>query len=286
MNKYIKCTVIAITLFCITTVSCTKEDTQQQNIKNKTELAAFTNLHNQLIDYNKSLGIEPTRGFWKKFWRVVGSDAIGALTGGLAGAIGGSAGAVLGILTTESMGTAINQNANSLTLSYDTDLSLIDSMGLFHNEAIISLYEEDTTLFNPENRDDLMSAIVNLISSDYPNVVSIGGRVLQNTIDSIISVIHKTDDISTAIGRFKIIFPNKEDELDIIGILLEGISEINDTDDIIRYIKGFREIVMDSDISEDSKEAIRAGLSVAFGSRLLWNEEEFETDFETISNNE
>ena len=61
-------------------------------------------------------------------------------------------------------------------------------------------------------------------------------------------------------------------ELDVLDILFSGITQIEDEEELFEYIQGCRDIVMNADISEESKEVIRVGLSVALGSKILWKE--------------
>ena len=171
--KNIKYIIVAAVFFCISIVPCNKEDTPHQNIKTETEVTAFADLQKQLVDYNKSFGISETRGFWKKLWGVIKADAVGAVLGWVGGGFSGG-GALLGATSASS--------AKALTITFSIPLSpigklmsfdcvdLIDSLGIKHNEILMELYQQDSTLFELANEDALFLAIKIKAEERYPNI--------------------------------------------------------------------------------------------------------------------
>jgi hypothetical protein len=234
LKKHINYIIIAVFFFCIATISCTKEDTPHQNIKTKTEVAAFANLHNQLIDYNKSFGISETRGFWKKLWGIFKADAIGAVLGCVGG---GFSGALLGATSASS--------AKALTFTFRTPLSpigrpisfncldcvdRIDSLGIWHNEILMDLYQQDSTLFELANEDSLFLAIKIKAQERYPHI-----DFTDIDVNFMLDVAHTAGELSesesmvTAIGR-KVEFYKYDisAELSVLDVLFPGIAQIED----------------------------------------------------------
>jgi outer membrane lipoprotein SlyB len=283
MNKILKLSIIAVLFFCIGTISCTKEDVPKQKINEQTKVETFANLHNQLVDYNKSFGIEPTRKAWWKWLVCIGADVVGGAVGGL---IGGGTGAAVGAIAGSSVANELTSNSMNVSANNNislrrNNLSAIDSLGFLHNDIIIELYQTDSALFQPENEDELLLAIIGKVEEEHPSdFVPVNFLAIKTLVHNIIDALNNADDISTAIGELKILYPVKSDELDIVAILLEGIIDIDDKDELLDYIEGFRDIVMDADISDESKESIRAALAIAIGSKNLWI---VETGFETIN---
>jgi len=281
MNK-IKYTIIAIIFFCISSVSCTKEDTPQQNIKIKTEIAAFADLQKQLTDYNKSFGISETRGFWSfiKAIYTVAADVIGgikgygnkkSISGAITGAVGASAAAYGGWeVAIPFSGTSIGKPIKGYDCLDCVDR--IDSLGIIHNEILIELYQEDSTLFVLGNGPALFLAIKLKSEEHYPDIdfTDVDATFIQEIADSVNTAIFESDNMSIAISRLKNSNPEISAELDIIEILFYGIAEIEDDEAFFNYIDGFKNIVMDSDIPEESKEVIRIGLAIVLGSKQLW----------------
>ncbi|MGM9785757.1 MAG: hypothetical protein ACI3ZS_02860, partial [Candidatus Cryptobacteroides sp.] len=54
------------------------------------------------------------------------------------------------------------------------------------------------------------------------------------------------------------------------------VSAIDDNEVVIQYTDGFRTVVDESDIADDSKDNIKSTVSVVGNSRLLWSECAFE----------
>ncbi len=263
--------------------SCSKQNESTVNVEVEAETVQYEQLMQELdnysSDYITSVGTKSP--FWRSLGRIVSRDAFGAIIGGLLGPGGSLLGAVTGSIAqfvVEIVEVNLSaENACDLDAYYNKNVSLYDgqilldepdSLGILHNQIIVSILEERPDIANLTD-EEIHSLILCKMSetgcelpatslSDYRFYANLGGSGDSDQM------------FSEVISQY----PSLENELQTAKIYFDTIAAI-DEEYIPEYTKGYKTVVDNSVIEETSKDLIKATISVAGSSKLLWDEESF-----------
>lgn len=224
--------------------------------------------------------------FKKLFFCDASGAAIGAAIGTAAGltALGGLVGGLVSSMccavfvfddtqTLQSVdesyvATCLNVNANLFT-DVDT-IDYYDSIGVWHNHIISEIYLDNPDDFLSYDEDEIHDLVLNKVEKYFPKADVIFYSAEQKRYyDKLFEYIENEDEVGL-LEYLKKSFPNKSNDLKIIFMYLNAISTI-ETSDMISYHLGFKDIIMRSRLSQDSKNYISMVISVAGNSNLLWN---------------
>lgn len=294
----VKSIVSIIFLVLLLFSSCSNSNDQESRFRLNNEQRtfkseAFTKLNIQLEGYNRQFGVQSfaapqTRGFLSKLWKVVKADLWGALAG--AGGIGvlgvkdgynsntgnamlyaGIIGAIVGSLDAVGTITSSNQTScqaicdnNALVIGTST-ISQSDSVGYFHNVIINEMLTEIPDLLTKDETE-----ILNLTKAKIQNSFNLSSKEMED-------IVNMGNVATVDIGDFdalKLAFPQFSDEIEITRIYFEGVSNMSTSAEVQTYTEGFRDIVVSSDIPEESMSVIQTSASVATNSYCLWQIEE------------
>lgn len=268
---------ITLILACAGFISSCSKQTESAGIE---ESVAYEQLSKSLEEYNTEfLNSTETKSFWSSLCRIVTNDAIGALLGssafGPGGGLFGAVAASTARFVTEIIETHLDSgNAEELnsffnrdTCLYD-DLSLneADSIGIYHNQIIVAMLDE---------RPDIASMSETEINDLIICKMSEAGQGLLSTAVAdykFYSALNDDENSEALFNRISKRYPSINRELQIVKKYADTIANIEE-DEIPSYTDGYRAIVNDSDISEDSKDLVISTISVAGSSKLLWEED-------------
>lgn len=153
---------------------------------------------------------------------------------------------------------------------------LSDNAGYVHNKVLINLYEK----YGDEMNFMSASESTQLISEEYEKVIKEANLTVDNnTADDVdLNAIYrirdlakKSEDTKHFIELLKEEYPDRKEELNILGLTIENImnGQIQE-DDLNSYNKDILNTIDESDIPDDSKKLLKTTVSVANGSSQLW----------------
>ena len=287
--------------------SCAKEEAMDapQALNN----ISIQNAKNQIEILNEEMfpktNVE-TRGFlskfFKKLYNIVVADAVGGLMGLNAGPCGAAASAILSSATIAIIKEdRITNNEGGLTRSFCADdsedngvtlqpttsantalkdvvpngsTSINDSIGYIHNQVLI----------NVKARQLPSDSLLFLIAQNTSEVYGVESAIVENEVltnkdlyDIIGNKNVEEDDSNTLeelISKWKQMFPEKSDEISIIGTFMSGLSNLEAEENDGSYLEKVLEIIDNSDLDESTRQNIRNSFIVANASYKLWKVEE------------
>ena len=260
-------------------------------------------------------------GFFRKFVnyfkKVVFADAIGALHGATLGSlvpgVGTVGGALIGGVASSAVAAipAINRNITITPLNYlcfetpaplpvfndstislggglvlgdPSCLTLSDSIGYYHNVALLKLNEE-----HPDWLQLPAPTIVSNLTFQVEDVVGLShGRLLSDSLNNniqfqtfnnnVISFYDETETYEEFVAMFKQSYPDLADEIAVIEEFIDGFDDIDMivTDQVVFSRKVLNLINNSEGLSDETKHALRSGVLVGNASAKLWNPEAFE----------
>lgn len=147
------------------------------------------------------------------------------------------------------------------------------SIGYAHNELSQKIVREhqDSLLGMPI---DQLAEIVEEESKAYPAIEN--KSVDREILKQITSTFNADASIQDNMNAFKQFTndPQKQEALDICGIVLEGLQNVSDEN--TTYIDQVNRLVDASTVGFQTKKMIKGGISVADASAKLWNSSELE----------
>ena len=260
-------------------------------------------------------------GFFRKFVnyfkKVVFADAIGALHGATLGSlvpgVGTVGGALIGGVASSAVAAipAVNRNITITPLNYlyfetpaplpvfndstislggglvlgdPSCLTLSDSIGYYHNVALLKLNEE-----HPDWLQLPAPTIVSNLTFQVEDVVGLShGRLLSDSLNNniqfqtfnnnVISFYDETETYEEFVAMFKQSYPDLADEIAVIEEFIDCFDDIDMivTDQVVFSRKVLNLINNSEGLSDETKHALRSGVLVGNASAKLWNPEAFE----------
>ncbi len=262
---------------CSTTEDAPKVDP----VATQTEIA-FQDLSAELDAFNSEfLAIHPTVANTRgpgRGWRIAGYDAGGAVVGG---AVGGIIGAIVGgigaslwaWLRGDRIEISSDKNDDLLYGDQIINSSLSDELGYVHNyvlRKILDEYDHDALLSMDENT--LYNILLEETEELGYDTSVLGGNTIAfaSKFERIIDVV-ATDDV-VALHNLVVEFnPSMQNEMSIAQIYTLMCEEIDPTL-LLDYTVAFRNIIVESDIPDESKALLQQTVSVGAGSSILWVE--------------
>ena len=274
-------------------VSCSKSN-HTNNIDDTSVALEVNHEYNELLteleEYNSNFSVE-TRftsrpgGFWRRLGRVALADCIGYLGGSFMGPVAGLGFGVFNsakAATIEIISAIMTRSVTSeVILSKDLlytnvpldDLESCDLVGEMHNQILDAIYVEYPECFETFTDEQWINVITEKISEFFPDeqVVDIHSY-LDESKETVDIIMNPDNDIDTAFNTLIARMPSRSNELEVVRTYCKTINSIEENQGVIDYSDGFREIVVESDINDDSKQYIQSAISVAGNSQLLWSE--------------
>lgn len=295
-----------------------------EQVMPNSEAAALAALRQEIMQLsqvrNTEAGSQKPASFFQRFKRylkrLVFADAVGALRGAShAGAgVGKLGGALIGGVASSALAAipAINRRVvitplsstlnlytpaplpvfNDSTISLGdgivigdpSSITLSDSIGYYHNVALIKLNEE-----HPDWLELPTPTIVSNLTSQVEDVVGLShGRLLsdslnndidfQNFNNNVISFYDETETYEEFVAMFKEYYPSMSDEIAVIEEFINGFDDIDMVvADQVVFSRKVLNLINDSEgLSDETKHALRSGVLVGNASAKLWNPEAFE----------
>lgn len=273
--------------------SCTK-NSKTSEVNDLQEIPVinqqYSDLFAELEQYNSDFNVE-TRfsslkgGFWRRLGRVALADCMGYLGGSF---LGPGAGLGFGIFTsamaaiteiitvieTRSVTTDVTLSKDLLytNVAFD-DLESCDLVGEMHNQILDEIYAEYPECFETFTEEQWINVITAKINELFPEEQSIDiNSYIDESKETIEIILNPDNDLDAAFNTLKERMPLRSNELEVIRTYCETINSIEENQGVMDYSDGFRQIVIESDINDDSKQYIQSAISVAGNSQLLWSE--------------
>lgn len=254
---------------CLSVIGCSSSDVEETNKLSTKEVQALTELKSDLYAVIAEYAKSNTRGLKKWLrWLIFGAaDAAGFVTGG--GAVAISVSTLAWTVTKAEKEISTNSDFKDCAeVALDKG-----SIGYAHNELSQKIVREhqDSLLGMPI---DQLAEIVEEESKAYPAIEN--KSVDREILKQIISTFNADASIQDNMNAFKQFTndPQKQEALDICGIVLEGLQNVSDEN--TTYIDQVNRLVDASPVGFQTKKMIKGGISVADASAKLWNSSELE----------
>lgn len=299
MKKVIISFVLLLGIFTIS--SCSNEEDMQtsENLSSESMDCSeqLNELRAKILVYNQA--IQPTtitRGWkwWK--WVILGaSDAVGGFCGGLFGGVSASTIVALAWASDVDVVTFNGHEINrSMKRSYGPEMysnlvinsenfieSYSDSVGLYHNESLIDLCSDSTTVqsFNNANNSGKIALISSTIQAiDNANYVGTLSDLAKNVVFTKANIIKEIADISMTLADFMDGIRNisgllgtTEAELDVLEAYFDGLSQISNIENRSTYMNAVLYDTDRSNIPSEIKVKLGNIMILANASFDLWS---------------
>ena len=258
-------------------------------------------VHNQMLllnntmfsDYNETRGI---RGFFKRFFAIVLSDAIGGMFGSLLGPCGTAAGAILAsshaaVVPSNDIHIGANHSqtmynfspmnsydvalTNVVPISGQTLVSKDDSIGFYHNLILLDLDKQFAgqtfTLDSVISKTAKYTA--EIYNRDYKEIkVELSTNTnLYKQITSKEMSVENFDTIHDFIDCWQKLYPEKKDELTLLETYFNGLINIKVGENDCEYLSKVLDIISKSNLDSTMKDNLRNAFIVGNASYQLWN---------------
>lgn len=304
---------LIIGVLIIVCASCTSQEVSYDNSANQeilseSDMAELSVMQTQIDSINQirfaNNDVNTTRGrwkdFWNKFWPAACGDAAGALLGVFyGGGVGAGVGAAVASLAvfagiaTFQFGQNIHGTPNmappginspeialnsSILPDISSETAWEDSIGFVHNTIITNvlpeLAEEDLSIDGIMFKSSQFASIYyDLPFEDVYQMVYANKSLYCNIIVN--ELYYESDDENspTLLDKWKMIYPDKADELTILGSYFEGLSNIPVDENDGSYMNEILGKIENSGLSKNVKQSLRNGIIVGNASYQLWNVE-------------
>lgn len=169
-----------------------------------------------------------------------------------------------------------------LKLDRNTNIQMKeDSAGYYHNKVILSLLDKHNNVKYWQNitHKDLTIEVAkelerefNLNEGQLYNDSELIGNIATN---SFILGSAEEDILNSYYINLRKNNPKMADLIDVIETYVNGLGEIESTDECIEYSEAVMDIINKSNANEDEKLSLRICINVAFSSYRLWNPDVF-----------
>lgn len=297
MKKYL---IIFFAIMAVIFSSCSNETTSMEEgissieVEKDTKQESLASLQGQIASFNDSICVHPseTRGFFSFFnrlWRVVSADAVGGLFGNL---WGGPVGAIVGAAACSTYTGADSfctrakiNNSEKWTLKYElnnnmdnliplpadgTSPTLQDSIGYYHNKAILDLSKKDIKL----SINKMPILLLDEVKKEMPRKVTFTPKdsiQLNKTYSEFVKNEQNFSGVDIDAYEKHLIscYPSQSGEINVIFEFLKGVSSIK-AEDETTYIQTILRLIDSSDLSNTIKQNLRNGVIVGNASNKLW----------------
>ncbi len=291
------CMLVAVAIALVAGFACTQEEKQVKLVKTEKQMA-FEELQLRIDALNAEFGVGDgnSRGFWstlKKIWKVVKADAVGAVVGDAVASkvnLDAGWGIVVAVCNgVESSIKAADEVAQTTegekkyvperTLNNFEDLfeegvvpTQLDSVGFYHNHIICDLYDtygDDLYTMDEAMREGLVVQYARKYLDFSESITKLPELEELNTLNQIVLDMDEEnmDASFEAIGQ---LLPNCVEELQVVENYCRTLITFESDEELILYTKAHNNIVLDSELSEYSKELVKIGTNVGIYSSGLW----------------
>lgn len=291
---------LIISFFVFSLTSCTNE-VNVSSYKNPTlssDEMAYEALYNQIdsiavLNYGQVQSTRSWGSFWSGLKRILIADAIGAAKGLIVGncvidGVAASLGKTVEIILSESETSPDSISAPVESMEYSlNDIVLtgsseyVDSIGYYHNQIIQNIFAHNSNLniWQGLSTARIANVVKNTVDNDYnPNE-----QVLLEDLIEDVAYDENIDDetydfFSDNFEDFCEYFiqedPQIAPQLITIARFIDNMQSFDDVATMRTYYEQAVQLVNQSTISSNSKTVIKVGLSVAFASAKLWDEDQ------------
>lgn len=290
-----KKTFIVLLIAFLSCCSCVRSEKQEvlTLMEVSCENQAFVDLMESIDQYNSDLNVDTKAGgkFWRRLGRIALSDCVGFATGTLLGPGGSVAVGVFASIFAifrECFDSYPEMNSHSETLDLSesklysdeiADMEDCDHVGEIHNAIIDEIYQDNPTLFWTYSEKQLLGVIKQKVAKYYPEEsVDYNAVSVEDTKGLVNIILNPEKGMDEVFDELNEKLPTRVAELNVLKSYCKSINAIETNDGVVEYTEGFRAIVVDSDISDDSKEFIQSAVAVAGSSQILWSDCVEETD--------
>lgn len=295
------CMLVAVAIALVAGFACTQDEKQVKLVKTEKQMA-FEELQLRIDALNAEFGVGDvnSRGFWstlKKIWKVVKADALATVTAeaikeeAIGGLLWGEAGAIViavvnGVDASADEASAQFQQSKGeqkyvpeRTLNNFEDLfeegvvpTQLDSVGFYHNHIICDLYDtygDDLYTMDEAMREGLVVQYARKYLDFSESITKLPELEELNTLNQIVLDMDEEnmDASFEAIGQ---LLPNCVEELQVVENYCRTLITFESDEELILYTKAHNNIVLDSELSEYSKELVKIGTNVGIYSSGLW----------------
>lgn len=277
---------------CSNDMASVSTSTTPKEIEENAKLESLAALQGQIANINDSVyaSTPKTRGlgsFFRRLWRVVYTDAVGAIFGFNLGPVGSVAGAAA-----FSAFTGVRDEINSRALdpsnldfkyNLNDDLSdlvpitnpdaqptIQDSIGYLHNKAILNLEKEA----KPISISNIPVLLQEEVKAEMPKQYTFTATDSINLNLSYQTFVKNEqafsgNNIDSYEKHLETCYPQQSGEIKVVSEFLKGISSI-EAESETEYIKTVLKLIDEADLSAAVKQSLRNGVIVGNASHKLW----------------
>lgn len=260
--------------------ACEKKDNNQSIGSDVITEQAYTDLFQQLDEYNSTFEFDSPSGntqkkggrFWNWLQRVVYYDASGALIGGMVLGVGGSIGAgvmfsIIGAVTNPYL-----DQINSFDVINKPTYEIVDNeVGVWHNRIIEEvLVDYPDVLDGVYTEEELLEIVGEKLEAHDIATTQELKNVYEGKNATLIKEMSLATDvkaISTAIVKA---YPALQKEMEVVEVYMENVEKNATLEKKVEYTEGVVQVVKQSNISAAAKNNIISSASVYANSSALW----------------
>lgn len=301
-------------------VSCGSEESfneaaEQPRSEQEAEELALTQLQSNIAKLNaEEFGAHArdTRGlfsFFRRFWKIVTADAVGAIIGTGGGPLGMAVGAatasgcaaipaVNDLITTSSqedgnsktvtaelitprpyIGTIPDEDGR-LTRGLHEPLRSLDSIGFYHNRAIVELNKNNSDWLKLSAEDltkELGRSVINVTgwgsTSNLESFTKPGSQAVR--LNAYLQELVESDiDVEEMCAKLKTKYPSKASQISVLCETIKGIDAAStQSGNTLQYCEKALDLVNKAGLNATLTSQIRSGIIVANASSILWNKD-------------
>lgn len=307
MKKSILLIVFTIFVGCILLSSCDKSNSEEPSTE-PNEAVFYTELAQSISNYDSNFAVklpEVTRKGGKGFWsffrnignalcQVVVADVEGGAKGASAGHNFDKGGKITGAVVGAVIGGAASSGVKIFDLIFGSKGNKADSLlnnkiprpfsykitgsnvGQLHNEILIELlekYETENINLDEVTSERICKDIVALTQNHFrSNSIELDQKSMDELIRSSVEISNELSGLTKeqAIEHLRNCKYGKKEEMNLIADYFVKVLSIEDLNLREQYATGYKEIVKESKIPEESKTMILGTTSTAVNSLNLW----------------
>ncbi len=266
---------VCVMVLC--SMSCSNESIDIQESK-EVKMESFDNLKkdfmklNETYEDNNLVSTNETRFKFKKWFRAlvvcVTDVACFVVDGKIGTSIAASAAANNLLTNLEEKFT--NKNKEPIKSSALNNVEN-GSTGFIHNKALMNLYEIYGDSLELLSTEELLNASMREVSALTEQPYTPATEKTCKLVDDAVTKLDFDKTVSENMLSLKSLTDDvvKQEELDICGVILEGLQMVNDEDET--YYSSALELINESDIPISEKKVMQEGLSIGYASAKLWN---------------
>lgn len=155
----------------------------------------------------------------------------------------------------------------------------LDSIGYVHNLVILSMYEDHPELFEAETL--FSNEFADSVDSYVGKVLVLNSNLISeevNSIPELVSMCHnirqyilQAPSINVAMDSLQASLPEYYQEFDILNTFIESLNLEDDYETAEEYATAVFALIEESELPDNIKESLRAGLLIANASQKLWD---------------